>query len=115
MAGEVETEAIAFVFGVTSPRPTYTISVVTFWLYSGPLSGLCPPPLLRDEGLGTMHAAIIPRREERGELEKGLDSESCCLAPGFGVRLGGERATPHFAEPRWWVREKHLIAHREDI
>lgn len=115
MAGEVESEAIAFVFGVTSPCPTYAISVVTFWLYSGPLSGLCPPPLLRDEELGTMHAAIIPRRKERGELEKRLDSESCCLAPGFGVRLGGERATPHFAQPRWWVREKHLIAHREDI
>ena len=114
MAGEVESEAIAFVFGVTSPCPMYTISVMTFWLYSGPVSGL-PPPLLRDQGLGTMHAVIIPRREERGELEKGLDSESCCLAPGFGVRLGGERATPHFAEPRWWVREKHLIAHREDI
>lgn len=100
MAREVETEAIAFVFGVTSSCPMYTITVVTSWLYSGPLSGLCPPPLLRDEGLGTMHAAIIPRREERGELEKGLDSESCCLAPGFGVRLGGERAAPRFAEPR---------------
>lgn len=42
-------------------------------------------------------------------------SESCCLAPGFGVRSGGERATPHSAEPRWWVREKHLIGRREDI
>lgn len=115
MAGEVESEAVVFVFGVTSPCPMHTRTVVTFWLYSGPLSGLCPSHLLRDEGLRTNHAAIIPRMGERGQLEKGLDSESCCLAPGFGVRLGGERATPHFAEPRWWVREKHLIAHREDI
>lgn len=96
MAGEVESEAVVFVSGVTSPCPTYTKTVVTFWLYLGLLSGLCPSHLLRNEGLRIMYAAIILRREERGELEKGLDSESCCLAPGFGVRLGGERATPHF-------------------
>lgn len=37
------------------------------------------------------------------------------LVPELGWGRGGREraATPHFAEPRWQVRESHLIVHRE--
>lgn len=61
--------------------------------------------------------AAVPGKEEGWEVGRGLSFLNCTgLVPGPGWgRVGWtERAaTPHFAEPRWRVRENHLIVHRE--
>lgn len=66
-----------FVFGVAGSYPRCTIRVVAFWLFSGPLSGLCPQ-------LGSICWEMLLSREgkkERWELEKDLDILSLAAWP----------------------------------